>query len=606
MSGLLDVQIKKQQNTWSNHKQWIRGSDGDLLLELYTIYQKWGLQTVVVAMTAMEHIFAQDAKKRAFIAQALLLVDELRKKLRKSEADTTSKATESKHSTTEITKEMIFDRIKDTKILREKNATRSVDTYQLEYSKEESFLQSQTGQVDDTRLREIQTLLRAARGELSTATESLIKGVGAYSEQDYKEAIAALTPDESVLGRLMEGVNRKQQPSSSSSTVAVADPKIDSKEAADQLKDIWRSLLKAVILQNTDRGQGEVSYRATEKNRESLEHLGSLSSNEMAAVSAMSKGKAESMVAYAVRLQEKERFLQWVASSLLVTGEQESILRYANGVLFEALKKTLPMESMWMANQRNADGKMTFVRLGMLVIEVYSKQSDDSTQEEIPPASKPGGFVALKGALSRKKGTRVTSEERTEEFNKKVSTKYRPGEPPPGDDDSESDQEEDLGVLHKISSDAKTREIKKTKIARPADKDQGIEGHRAGKETKRAPEEDDIVCASERTMFLAIINLLSAKHEDKPRPVVHECFEYSKHGSCRFGERCRFHHQEDKYEASTLKKRRVSPPRDVKARDNSNARMCLDFDRGQCTFGDNCRFSHDENIFRARYKDGDL
>ena len=142
---------------------------------MYTIYQKWGLQTVVVAMTAMEHIFAQDAKKRAFIAQALLLVDELRKKLRKSEADTTSKATESKHSTTEITKEMIFDRIERTKILREKNATRSVDAYQLEYSKEEYFLQSQTDQVDDTRLREIQTLLRAARGELSTATESLIK-----------------------------------------------------------------------------------------------------------------------------------------------------------------------------------------------------------------------------------------------------------------------------------------------------------------------------------------------------------------------------------------------------------------------------------------------
>ena len=120
-----------------------------------------------------------------------------------------------------------------------------------------------------------------------------------------------------------------------------------------------------------------------------------------------------------------------MASSLLVTGEQESILRYANGVLFEALKKTLPMESMWMANQRNVDGKMTFVRLGMLVIEVYSKQSDGSTQDEILPASKPGGFVALKGALSRKKGTRVTSEERTEEFNKKVITKYKPGEQPP-------------------------------------------------------------------------------------------------------------------------------------------------------------------------------
>jgi hypothetical protein len=291
-----------------------------------------------------------------------------------------------------------------------------------------------------------------------------------------------------------------------------------------------------------------------------------------------------------------------MVSVLLGPAEQETLLINSNSILFEALNKILPMESMWMAEKLDQDGNQSFAKLSMTVIKAYSKLIDEAV-----PAEKPAsGFVALKGALSRKKGSRVTSEERTEEFNKKASTKYKPGEPPPGDDDSESDQEEDLGVLHKISSDAKTREIKKTKIARPADKDQGREGHRAGKETKRAPEEDDIVCASERTMFLAIINLLSAKHEDKPRPVVHECFEYSKHGSCRFGERCRFHHQEDKYEASTSKKRRVSPPRDVKARDNSNARMCLDFDRGQCTFGDNCRFSHDENIFRARYKDGDF
>ena len=112
MSGFLDVQVKKQQNTWSKRKQWIRGTDGDLLLELYTIYvQIWGLQSVVVAMIAMEHVFAQDIKKRAFISQALLQVDELRKKLRKSEGDT------SEEKTVEITKEMVNERIKETKIL---------------------------------------------------------------------------------------------------------------------------------------------------------------------------------------------------------------------------------------------------------------------------------------------------------------------------------------------------------------------------------------------------------------------------------------------------------------------------------------------------------
>ena len=77
---LLDVHVKKQESTWMSHKQWIRGSDGDLVVELHFIYQKWGLQSVVVAMTAMEHVFAQDPKKRAFIAQATQEVEEKRRR----------------------------------------------------------------------------------------------------------------------------------------------------------------------------------------------------------------------------------------------------------------------------------------------------------------------------------------------------------------------------------------------------------------------------------------------------------------------------------------------------------------------------------------------
>ena len=370
MSGFLDVQVKKQQNTWSKRKQWIRGTDGDLLLELYTIYQTWGLQNVVVAMTAMEHVFAQDVKKRTFIAQALLLVDELRKKLRKSEGDTSSNITEAKY--TEITKEMIFDRIKETKILCKENATRVVDTCQADYAKEELHLQNQDGQPDDTRLQEIAAFLKTAKKELFAATESLIKGVGGYNDQDYKEAIAALTPpDDTALDRLLDGTNsnRKKQYQSSNSSAAgslgVTEAKIDSKEAADQLKQIWSSLLKAVILQNTDRSQGEVSYKVTEKKKESqsTQHLGKLASSEMAAVLTMVKNSGEGMVSFASRLQEKERFIQWMVSVLLGPAEQETLLINSNSILFEALNKILPMESMWMEEKLDQDGNQSFAKL---------------------------------------------------------------------------------------------------------------------------------------------------------------------------------------------------------------------------------------------------
>ena len=123
MFGVLDVHVKKQQNTWSSYKQWIRGDDKALLEECYAIYQKWGLQSVVVAMTAMEHVFAQDTKKMLIINQVVLKVEEWRKMLKKSEADDISNlktsATDARRGV-EITKEMIFERIeKNTSAERE-------------------------------------------------------------------------------------------------------------------------------------------------------------------------------------------------------------------------------------------------------------------------------------------------------------------------------------------------------------------------------------------------------------------------------------------------------------------------------------------------------
>ena len=410
------------------------------MVELHFIYQKWGLQSVVVAMTAMEHVFAQDPKKRAFVAQAMMLVDELRKKLKKSDADSTTKMSSTTDKQMEITREMIFDRIKETQILMERHAVSAVDTYEKEYAIE----------TDTSKRGQIASFLADARKKLNDARDSLMKGQGGYVEQDFKDAITALTPVDGGLDKLLDTANssrRKTAASTSSGTTTAVEAKIDNKEATAQLLEIWRSLLKAVILQNSDRGQGEVAYKTTERliDKESSDHLGSLASNEVATISTLTKQKIESLVAFATRLQEKDRFLQWIASSLLGASEKDQILRYADTVLFETLRKFLPIESSWMSNQRDVK---TFDSLSMLVIKVYSKQTDEQSENAAP---KPGAFVNLKGGLSRKKGTLVESEEKTEEHNKRVVTRYKPGEPTPSSDSEEDRDEIDEEVVHKIS-----------------------------------------------------------------------------------------------------------------------------------------------------------
>ena len=147
----------------------------------------------------------------------------------------------------------------------------------------------------------------AARGILNEAREALMKGQGGYTDGDYKEAMAALTPNVTNLAMMLEENNRKASHSSSSGTpVAAAEGKIDTKEAMERVKAIWNKLLRAVILQNTDRGQGEVVFEVTENSEESVQHLRALVSNEVAAVAAVAKGKGESFVSF-TKLGSKKR-----------------------------------------------------------------------------------------------------------------------------------------------------------------------------------------------------------------------------------------------------------------------------------------------------------
>ena len=130
MSGLFDIQVKKQHNTWGTRKQWIRGTDGDLLGECYAIYQKWGLSNLAVGIAAMEHVFGLDPKKRSFAVHAAQKVEEVRKLLMKGEAESRAVVQSGERPT--ITMERVFARVKETQELASAQAVDKLQAYEVE------------------------------------------------------------------------------------------------------------------------------------------------------------------------------------------------------------------------------------------------------------------------------------------------------------------------------------------------------------------------------------------------------------------------------------------------------------------------------------------
>ena len=185
MSGLFDIQVKKQQNTWATRKQWIRGTDGDLLGECYAIYQKWGLSNLAVGIAAMEHVFGLDPKKRSFVVQAAQQVEEVRKLLVKGEAESRAVIQSGERPT--ITMERVFARVKETQELASAQAVDKLQAYEVELNKEATAAQPDLGKIG-----QLQGFVMAARGILNEAREALMKGQGGYTDGDYKEAMAAL------------------------------------------------------------------------------------------------------------------------------------------------------------------------------------------------------------------------------------------------------------------------------------------------------------------------------------------------------------------------------------------------------------------------------
>jgi hypothetical protein len=321
-------------------------------------------------------------------------------------------------------------------------------------------------------------------------------------------------------------------------------------------------------------------------------------SNEVAAVAAVAKGKGESFVSFTNRLQEKERFLGWVAS--VFTGsagpaEQESVMEYAAGVLFETLKKVLPQANMWMAlnsQQRGTGSGSSFNRLSAIMIEVYGKGGE----EEQPEQPKHVAMVGLKGGLSRKQGTKVESEEKTEEHNKRVVTRYAPGEST-GDVKAEGSEEEPEFV---DSPPPMVRFVGEDKVKGPKSpaKEQGRDGRLDDPaflaQVAYGHMQAMMDMVDEHRRANGATALLMAKSQGGSG----ECFEFARKGTCKFGSSCRFAHQgggsaaPPPYLMSPERRRQIASPQKGD-RDQGKGEMCVYFARsGVCRFGSACRYEH--------------
>jgi predicted RNA-binding protein YlxR (DUF448 family) len=200
------------------------------------------------------------------------------------------------------------------------------------------------------------------------------------------------------------------------------------------------------------------------------------------------------------------------------------------------------------------------------MIEVYGKGGE----EEQPEQPKHVAMVGLKGGLSRKQGTKVESEEKTEEHNKKVVTRYRPGDALEVEGEDQNSEDEGAGELPRVS-------FVKRGTKSPA-KGQNRDGRAAwvGESTDRGDteEEQDKMAAAFEVMQdrLEAINASTA--------LLLERVQASNALLLRGGG-----------DFSSPRRRRPdeSPPRNYR---EQAVELCRDYSRGACRFGTSCRFEH--------------
>ena len=177
-----DVQVRKVDNDWVKRVPWQNGTDGALLREVFDIHQKWGLSNLIPAFAAVKHVFGQDAPKAATVEVALEKVQELRKIAEKAESAQQEQKDNPGDEGKEITREMVFAKVKEQQQAKLQSAQSAVASLESELNLKRD---------ERTSAEDKQDLLRA-RTERDRIASKISAGQAEFGEADMDEAMSAL------------------------------------------------------------------------------------------------------------------------------------------------------------------------------------------------------------------------------------------------------------------------------------------------------------------------------------------------------------------------------------------------------------------------------
>jgi hypothetical protein len=561
-----DVQVKKVQDTWSTKVPWQSGTDGQLLQEFYEVYQKWGMMTLIPAFSAASHIFGQDVHKAALVDTALEEVAALRKAVKEAE----SKAEETKQTPggpgQDITKEMVLEKVKENQTLRLQQAQAVVQGMEAEIAL------PRQGQA----IQDFDAALIKAREDRLLCSHALTVGWAGYAEKELQEAMHALTTANTQSLAYLDKLLAPQQKQGNQGTP------MTQAEALRLLKIAWNQLVRAVILQNGQKGVGLVKYADTDKTPRGKQALTTLAHDEMSETINMKCMQGESIEEYTCRLQHRERYVRWAISTLLQAGEEAQVLQLADTQFFKLLKVALPQSMLFMGHASFGQG---FSALAAGILEATAGTPQVSTPKKV-------GFAApaLGGRLSRQPGNVINDETRVEEHNKKVTTTYRPKPRQQEEDEQPSSEDEMEAKVRKLMAEVQQLREKKspTKNQKSADRD--------GSDAASDGQQQDFERGAQTDVLISLLKDIQGKISDKKVPAKGtsmECYAFSKTGACKFGDKCKYEHSggtsaPPPYPSSPPKRQRQDSPA-PKTRD------CFGFLEGYCRKGDQCTYAHNKN-----------
>ena len=529
-----DVQVKKVLDTWNTKVPWQSGTDAELLQEFYEVYQKWGMMTLIPAFSAASHIFGQDAHKAALVDTALQEVAALRKAVKEAE----SKAEETKETPggpgKDITKEMVLEKVKENQNIRLQQAQAVVQGLEAELMLTRSTSEKQN----------FDAALAKARDDRLLCSQQLTLGWAGYAQKEIQEAMQALTTATNTQSLdYLDSLLAAQQKKAAHGTP------MTQAEALKLLKITWNQLVRAVILQNGQKGVGAVKLADTEKTPRGKQALTSLAHDELSETIKMKCMEGESIEGYTCRLQQRERYVRWMISVLLQSAEEVQVLQLADTQFFKLLKVALPETMRYMGHASFEQG---FSVLASSILESTAGITQNSTPKKVGFAA-----VASAGKLSRQPRNVINDETRVDAHNKKVTTTHRPKPPRQQEDDEQPSSEEEMEVtVRKLMAEVKQLKEKKspTKSHKSASRDDDVD------------DDGQEFAQGKRAVLISLLKEIQGKFSDNKKGPTNECFAFIKTGACRRGDDCRFEHPEGDdipppYPASSPKRHRSDSPR---------------------------------------------